>query len=111
MILLRNLLKGGIAYPKYVSEQIISICTPNVIRCYLKVHTLHPHRKQTIEFIQNVLSNYHYKQNPNMRFVKKLIIQIILFLFYYINYSIFVLFLNKIIIIQMILVNYFTMSY
>ncbi|XP_043474055.1 protein MMS22-like [Leptopilina heterotoma] len=66
MILLRNLLKGGTAYPKYVSELIITISTPNVIRCYMKVHSLHPHRQQTIDFIQNVLLNQHYKENPNL---------------------------------------------
>lgn len=78
MILLRHLLKGGDAFPKYVTELIISTCAPNVIRCYMKVHTLHPHRQQTIEFLQNVLSNYHYKQNSTMRFVKYSLIMLII---------------------------------
>ncbi|XP_033225230.1 protein MMS22-like [Belonocnema kinseyi] len=64
MLLLKNLLKGGSAYPKHVTELIVSICSSNVIGCYMKVHSLHPHKLQTMDFLQDALANFHYRQNP-----------------------------------------------
>ncbi|XP_012139632.2 protein MMS22-like isoform X2 [Megachile rotundata] len=63
MIILQNLLKGEISYPCHIVEYIILICPPRIIECYVKVHEHHPHKQQTIDFINNVTRNRYYKES------------------------------------------------
>ncbi|CAL7941312.1 unnamed protein product [Xylocopa violacea] len=67
MIILQNLLKSEKNYPYYVTEYIILICTPHVIGCCIKVHDHHPHKQQTIDFINGVITNSYYKENNSLR--------------------------------------------
>lgn len=67
MVILQNLLKGDKNYACHVIEFIISICTPSVIGCYIKVHDHHPHRQQTVDFINNIVQNSYYKENNFLR--------------------------------------------
>ncbi|XP_034947759.1 protein MMS22-like [Chelonus insularis] len=52
---------------KEITEFILSKCTNNIIEAYIKVHGLHPHRAATINFVKNVVTNHHYKNNILLR--------------------------------------------
>ncbi|KAK0098257.1 hypothetical protein PV326_010156 [Microctonus aethiopoides] len=67
MILFTSLIGAANTYPKYLIEFIISKCGMNIIECYIKVHDLHPHKKQTINFITKVVSNPYYKEDHSLR--------------------------------------------
>ncbi|KAG7210314.1 hypothetical protein KM043_011855 [Ampulex compressa] len=67
MLLLRNLLKGGQNYASHIIDFIITICTPNIFGCYMKIHDHHPHKQHTIDFISNIMSNPYYKENGTTR--------------------------------------------
>ncbi|XP_046143371.1 protein MMS22-like isoform X3 [Osmia bicornis bicornis] len=67
MIILQNLLKGEKNYPCHIIEYIILICSPHIFGCYIKVHDHHPHKQQTIDFINNVTRNSYYKENRSLQ--------------------------------------------
>ncbi|XP_043598632.1 protein MMS22-like isoform X2 [Bombus pyrosoma] len=67
MILLQNLLKDEINYACHIVESIIVICTSYIIGCYVKVHDHHPHKQQTIDFINNIIRNRYYKENNSLQ--------------------------------------------
>ncbi|KAF3426824.1 hypothetical protein E2986_01096 [Frieseomelitta varia] len=67
MILLQNLLKDEINYACHITESIIVICTSYIIGCYIKVHDHHPHKQQTIDFIDNIIRNRYYKDNNSLQ--------------------------------------------
>lgn len=66
MVLLSSLLKFENSSIGFV-EAIVGKCTANIVEVYLKVHDHHPHKKQTAEFVQNVLANGHYKREARLR--------------------------------------------
>ncbi|CAK9817611.1 Protein MMS22-like [Anthophora quadrimaculata] len=67
MMILQNLLKAekNIAY--HVVEHIIQVCTSYIIGCYMKVPDYHPHKQNTIDFINNVIGNSYYKGNSSLK--------------------------------------------
>ncbi|XP_015602809.1 protein MMS22-like isoform X2 [Cephus cinctus] len=67
MLLLRNVLKAGTAYKSCVIELIVTICTTRIVGCYVKVHEHHPHRQQTLDFINEVMCSCYYKENVLIR--------------------------------------------
>ncbi|XP_026671561.1 protein MMS22-like [Ceratina calcarata] len=67
MVILQTLLRGDRNYACHVIECIISICTSSVIGCYIKVHDHHPHRQQTVDFINSVIQNSYYKEDESLR--------------------------------------------
>lgn len=72
--LLKSLLRGGKVYAVHITEFIITICTPHIINCYLKVHDHHPHRKHAIDVMSNIFTNYYYEENVCIKQVIYIII-------------------------------------
>ncbi|KAK2579413.1 hypothetical protein KPH14_003271 [Odynerus spinipes] len=63
LFLLKSLLKGGKMYAIHITESIVTICTPHIINCYLKVHDHHPHKQHTIDFMNSIFTNCYYTEN------------------------------------------------
>lgn len=65
--LIKTLLKEGRKYPKYITEHIIQICSPNIFGCYMKVHDHHSHKLHTIDFINDVIKSPYYEEDKFIR--------------------------------------------
>ncbi|XP_008557978.1 protein MMS22-like isoform X1 [Microplitis demolitor] len=68
MALISSLLEISVSQSKkYITEFIVSRCTGHIIEAYIRLHEHHPHKSQTIKFINNVCANYYYKHDSNLR--------------------------------------------
>lgn len=65
--LIKTLLKEERNYPKYITEHIIQICSPNIFGCYMRVHDHHPHKLHTIDFINDVIKSPYYEEDKFIR--------------------------------------------
>ncbi|KAL0103091.1 hypothetical protein PUN28_017435 [Cardiocondyla obscurior] len=65
--LIKTLLKDGRKYPKYITQHIIQICSPNIFGCYIKVQNHHPHKLHTVDFISDVIKSPYYEEDNFIR--------------------------------------------
>lgn len=65
--IIKTLLKEGRIYPKYITEVIVQICSPNIFGCYMKIHDHHPHKLHTIDFINDVIKSPYYDEDKSIR--------------------------------------------
>lgn len=69
MSLLNHLVKGGKNFPKHILDKIVSICAPQILRCFIRVQEDCVHRKQTMDFLRDISSNVYYKEEIDLKLV------------------------------------------
>ena len=72
MILLTNLVQNRSQFLKRevldeILRLIVSSCMSSVIKCYVKVPDMHPHRKQTVDLIRAIMKSPNYLNNQTIK--------------------------------------------